>query len=96
MRPESRSSEGRRSTPERPTPVRVLAYIVYSAGTTLCLVLAVGLLDRLAHGAPLPESIGLVGILIPWWITAGLGVRLGLEPYEYFRSVGTLLGLLPR
>lgn len=76
--------------------MRILACIVYSAGTTLCLVMAVGLLDRIAHGAPWPESIGLVGILIPWWITAGLGVRLGLEPDEYFRSVGTLLGLVRR
>ena len=96
MRREQSSASRRPGAAERPTPVRVLAYIVYSIGTTLCLVLMVGLLDRLANGAPWPESVGLLGILIPWWITAGLGVRLGLEPYEYLRSLGRILGLVPR
>jgi hypothetical protein len=69
-----------------------LAAVVYTVGGVGCLALAADRFVEVADGASPWTLVSLVGVLIPWWITAGIGVRLGLTPRAYARGVARVLG----
>lgn len=64
------------------------AYLVgatFSAGVAIRGLASVSL--RTWYQAPFV----LTQALIVWWITAGVGVRLGMRPAEFFRSVSRFI-----
>lgn len=69
--------------------VAVVAYVVGGLGA---LGIAFGILHGVAHGDPWPYAAMIVVAVVPWWIAAGIGVRLGMRPEEFFRGVARFAG----
>ncbi len=74
---------------------RRLAFLVYLVGLILVLgTIISGFSDVDEHlwnwADPL---LSLLRALIVWWVTAGIGIRLGVFPIEFFRNVARSLGL---
>jgi hypothetical protein len=75
---------------------RVAAFIFYTVGT----LAVVGMIVSGVEGIPFGGFEEWYGALISfafamaiWWIAAGIGIRLGVEPHEYFRFLGSYFGL---
>lgn len=70
---------------------RAAAFLVYYLGLTLGL----GTIFHVAQSAEIWEFILLpIWALPAWWITAGIGIRLGVYPSEFFRELATAAGLV--
>lgn len=70
---------------------RASAFLSYYLG----LALGLGVIFSAARGAEVWQFffIPLYGLPI-WWIAAGIGVRLGVYPSEFFRTLATASGLV--
>lgn len=64
---------------------RSAALAVYLVGTTFSAVVAIRGLSGVSLRTWYQAPFVLGQALIIWWITAGVGVRLGMEPIEFFR-----------
>jgi hypothetical protein len=70
---------------------RTAAFLSYYVG----LAFGLGAMFNFARGA---DALGFV--LLPvyglpfWWIGAGIGIRLGLYPSEFFRTLATAAGFI--
>ena len=74
-----------------------IAFVVYLVGTLTCGGIMV---DQLARfGGPdfldwLWTSLQASAVAVAiWWITTGIGIRLGAFPVDFFRAVARTLGL---
>ena len=74
-----------------------LAHVIYVVGILSSLGLVVSQLGRLldqGFGQWLIGSLyALAAAVATWWITAGIAIRLGVFPIEFFTAVGRWLGL---
>ncbi len=87
-------------TPVRPRLARArraLGHAVYVVGILSSLGLVVAQLSRLldqGFGEWLLDAVyALISGVAIWWITAGIAIRLGLFPIEFFTAVAKWLGL---
>ncbi|MGH2747085.1 MAG: hypothetical protein ACRDKB_04065 [Actinomycetota bacterium] len=70
---------------------RAVAYLSYYAGLSLGL----GAMLAAARSAETWEFLLLPIYGLPiWWIAAGIGIRLGVYPSEFFRKLATAAGLI--
>jgi len=70
---------------------RSAAFLSYYIG----LALAVGMVFTLGREAEVWHFLFIPIYAIPiWWIAAGIGIRLGVYPSEFFRTVATAAGFL--
>ena len=65
------------------------AWAAYTIGAVLALQAAI---RALADGGLLAALLGLMWALAIWWFTVGLGVRLGLEPSDWWDDIRSGLG----
>jgi hypothetical protein len=76
---------------------RLLAFGVYFAGTLTSLsALVFGLEEMWKQGLGGGLLTGISSAayaIVMWWITAGIGIRLGVFPVEFFKSLQKSLGL---
>ena len=63
---------------------RSIAFLVYYVGALLALK---GFVEVLAHGSFPALFFAPVTLLAMWWISAGIGVRLGVTPPDFFGSI---------
>jgi hypothetical protein len=83
----------RLEAPARRATARIAAAaVVYTIGGLGCLAALVSASMRLAEHPSPGAMLGPLAVLVPWWITAGLGVRLGMTPRTYARGVASFLG----
>lgn len=70
---------------------RMAAFLSYYVG----LALALGSIVSVARDADVWELLfaPLYGVPI-WWIAAGIGIRLGVYPSDFFRTLATVAGLI--
>lgn len=73
--------------------MRCVAWFFYTFG----MVVAVGVFTNGARlfveaGNPIPAIMGLGLALAAWWLTVGIGVRLGMTPLQFARDVRKVLG----
>ena len=68
---------------------RVLAWVAYSLGAYFALSAVV---QALLHGVlgSLPDLALALGW---WWIAMGIGIRLGMEPWQFVERLLAALGL---
>lgn len=74
---------------------RMAAFFLYLIGTPVCIAPAIAALADFGwslDGLWLILMNIAVGIVM-WWIVAGIGIRLGVFPIDFFRSIGRSLGL---
>jgi hypothetical protein len=70
---------------------RTAAFLSYYIG----LALGLGAMFAVAREADAWEFLFLPLYGLPiWWIAAGIGIRLGVYPSEFFRRLATAAGLL--
>lgn len=70
---------------------RVLAFLCYYAG----LMMAIGFFFAQARHADAWHFLILPIYVVPsWWIVAGVGIRLGVPPSEFFRSLARVVGFV--
>ena len=68
---------------------RALAWVVYMLGLVLGLdVLVTGF----AAEGILDAFGGIAGAVVLWWITAGIGIRLGVPPQDFMESIASVVG----
>lgn len=69
---------------------RAAAFISYYIGLTL----GFSAIFTLARNAETWQFLFIPLYALPiWWIAAGIGIRLGVYPSEFFRKLATLAGL---
>ncbi len=71
-----------------------VAMLSYTLGGLAALSFAFDVLHGVAHGAAWPYTFTVVFALVPWWIAAGVGVRLGMEPGEFFCRIALFAGFI--
>ena len=69
---------------------RFLGFLSYYVGLVL-LVYSLLESSRDSFGALLLAPIFVIPI---WWIAAGIGIRLGVYPSDFFRTIATAAGFL--
>lgn len=70
---------------------RAAAFLSYYVG----LALGLGTMFNVARDADVWQFLFLPLFGLPiWWIAAGIGIRLGVYPSEFFRTLATAAGLL--
>lgn len=83
---------------ERPTIAwrRPLALVVYAAGGLWALSALQASLSALwARDFPM-AIVWLIPAIAGWWLTAGIGIRLGVMPREFLTWLGSALGFNSR
>ena len=68
---------------------RASAWAAYAIGGLWSIKAAIG---SLGYEGFFPTITGLMWALALWWFTVGLGVRLGVEPYEFVDDIKRGLG----
>jgi hypothetical protein len=70
---------------------RAAAFLSYYVG----LALGLGVMFDVARDAEIWQFLFLPLYVLPiWWIAAGIGIRLGVYPSEFFRTLATAAGFL--
>lgn len=70
---------------------RAAAFSCYYVGMTV----SIATMFSIARDAEVWQFLFLPLYGLPiWWIAAGIGIRLGVYPSEFFRRVGTAAGLV--
>lgn len=74
-------------------PSVVIARVVYVLGLVLAAATAVnGLTDE----SPVEWVVGPAMAAAIWWIAAGVAIRIGLFPRDFFSWLGSLVGVAGR
>ena len=74
-------------------PSVVIPIVIYALGLVLAFATAVnGLTDE----SPVEWIVGLAMAAAIWWIAAGVAIRIGLLPRDFFTWLGSFVGLAGR
>ncbi|MDP9067523.1 MAG: hypothetical protein M3N53_04110 [Actinomycetota bacterium] len=76
---------------------RTLAIAIYLVGIPVCVAPAIAAMAQFGFAWSLDGLslilTNIIGGVVMWWIVAGIGIRLGVFPVEFFGWVSNRLGL---